>query len=114
MKRIDKILLILFATALVMMLMSGCAQQGNQGASGLNGLQGSPGTTIAAIQFCPSQGPTTHNHFPEQGICINEKIIAAFWDGTNAFLAEIVPGSYTSTSTGLQCTFTIINGCNIQ
>jgi hypothetical protein len=112
--------LIIAVALLLAILVTGCAQQGNMGVQGIPGIDGSPGTPgadgtkVTTVQFCPYQGPTTHSHFPEQGICINGKIIAAYWDGSNAFLAEVVPGTYISTSTGLQCTFTVTNGCNIQ
>lgn len=111
----EKYILAIFLLLLLIVLITGCAgPKGGDGATGAIGLPGRDATPVRTIQFCPQQGPTTYGHFPEEGICINEKIIAAYWDGHNAFLAEVVPGTYISTSTGLQCTFTVTSGCNIQ
>lgn len=107
-----KWLLVIISVLLLSVLMTGCASE--KGAQGIKGIDGTPGTNVTVIQFCPQHGSTTHSHFPEKGICINGAIIAAFWDGTNAFLAEVVPGAYISTSTGLQCSFTVTSGCSIQ
>lgn len=82
-------------------------QTGAPGQTGATGPQGLPGTVIAPIQFCPSQGPTTYGHFPEYGLNIDGMIYAVYWSNTDAFLAQIVPGAYVSTSTGLACSFTI-------
>lgn len=112
----ERYLILLLALLLLLIVVSGCAQgsPGQQGSIGPVGPPGQDATPVTTIQFCPEQGSTTYGHFPEQGICINEKIIAAYWDGHNAFLAQVVPGTYTSTSTGLQCTFTVTSGCHIQ
>lgn len=106
-----KYVLVILVILILLMLMTGCAQQGNMGNDGPAGQDSKP---ITIVQFCKNQGPTTPGHYPEQGLCINEKIYAVYWDGNNSFLAEVIPGSYISTSTGLQCSFSVINGCNIQ
>lgn len=89
---------------------------GSPGVQGPSGVPGTPATNVTTVEFCPGQGQTTYGHFPEQGICIEGKIYAVYWDqvNLNAWLAEIVPGVYISTATGLQCTFTVYANCNIQ
>lgn len=89
---------------------------GPSGSPGVQGLPGAPATDVTTVEFCPGQGQTTYGHFPEYGICIEGKIYAVYWDKTNlnAWIAEIVPGVYMSTATGLQCTFTVLNNCKIQ
>lgn len=86
---------------------------GPAGMPGATGSAGAPGTSVTVVQLCPNQGQTTYGHFPEQAECIGNKLYAVYWDGTNAFLAEIVSGTYMSTSTGLQCTF-VSNGCQVS
>lgn len=87
---------------------------GSSGTIGPQGVPGLPGTTITGVQFCPGQGPTTYGHFPEFGLCISGTIFGVYFDNQNAFLAQIVPGTYISTSTGLACTFTVLPNCIIQ
>ncbi len=96
-------------------LIGSTGPMGLVGSTGVQGPQGIPGeieTTV--VQFCKSQGSTTYGHFPEQGLCINHKLYGVFYDGSNAWLAEIVPGNYISTSTGLQCNFTVLVSCEVQ
>ena len=80
---------------------------------GHDGQDGTNATPVTEVQFCPEQGATTYGHFPEQGLCINNKILAVFFMGGMAFLAEVPPGAYVSTSTGLQCSFKVIQGCEV-
>lgn len=127
-----------FVSVILCIYISACAmpkgdrgdvgQIGEQGQSGLNGqdgkdgeqgAQGEPGQDLAnvhTVQFCISQGSTTHTpgHFPEYGICISNKLYAVMDDSFHAWLAEIVPGTYQTTSTGLICTFTVLTNCGIQ
>lgn len=90
---------------------------GATGLTGVQGEQGQPGidgTQVLNVQFCPLEGPTTYGHFPEFGLCIGGKLMAVYYDGQNAWLAEIVPGTYSSTATGLQCTFTVSTNCEVS
>lgn len=89
---------------------------GQPGTAGANGQDGRDASGVTTVQFCPSQGPTTHGHFPEQGLCVADKLYAVYWDkpGLNAWLAEIVPGTYGSTATGLSCTFVVSPGCVVS
>lgn len=126
------IISILLSVAIVL---SGCGKpkDGLNGQQGPSGVQGSPGATgpvgqsgamglpgtnaslTTIVQFCPSQGSTVYpNNFPEVGECLGGNIYAVYYDGHNAWLAEIVPGTYISTATGLQCTFTVLSNCQIQ
>ncbi len=88
-------------------------ETGPKGDKGDQGEPGLPGTVITPVQFCPNQGSTAYGHFPEQGLCIANKLYGVYWDGHNSFLAELAPGAYISTSTGLQCNFTIGTGCAV-
>lgn len=90
---------------------------GADGQNGSNGHDGAPGqdaTPVYSVQFCANQGATTYGHFPEQALCVNHKLYAVFWDGGNAFLAEIAPGAYRTTSTGLICNFTVAANCVVS
>ena len=87
---------------------------GTNGADGQDGSDGQDASPTTVVQFCPAQGATTYGHFPEKGLCIANKLYGVYYDGHNAFLAEIVAGNYTSTSTGLACSFTVVGGCVIQ
>ena len=81
-----------------------------------NGMNGANATPVTTVEFC-QQGVTHYpNHFPEYGLCIAGSIYAVYWDqaNENAWLAEIVPGRYKSTATGLQCTFTVNSNCGIS
>ena len=86
--------------------------------NGSIGPQGNPGmdaTPTTVIQFCSKQDDTIYpSNFPEQGLCINHNLYGVYWDGKNAWLAEIVPGSYLSTATGLGCTFTVSKDCVVS
>ena len=89
-------------------------QNGRDGSNGLNGRDGTDVTPVTMVQFCKSQGVTVYpNHFPEYGFCIGGNIFATYFDGRNAFTAMLVAGDYISTSTGLQCTFTVASNCQI-
>jgi hypothetical protein len=114
----------LFIVVLVMMLV-GCGKgdtgaqgrqgiAGNIGATGAAGPAGSDGNSITPVQFCAGQPQVYPSSFPEYGLCINGDIYGVYWDNTNSFLAKLSPGAYTSTSTGLQCTFNILPGCVVQ
>ena len=88
--------------------------QGPQGPGGVNGTNGTSGvnaTPVTIVTFCPGYTPT---RYPEIGVCINSRIYATFWDGHQAWLAEVVPGSYRSTSTGAPCNFTILANCQVR
>lgn len=87
---------------------------GATGPTGASGANGQDATPVLVTQFCASQGNTTYGHFPEKGLCIGNKLYGVYWDSTNAFLAEIVPGNYISTSTGLQCSFTVEANCVVH
>lgn len=95
---------------------------GTPGQVGPQGIQGQPGaagetsfsTNVSFIQFCPNEGPTTYGHFPEQGLVVGDQILGVYYDGVNAWLAEIVPGTYNSTATGLGCTFQVNVGGTVQ
>lgn len=87
---------------------------GPMGPSGSTGAPGQNATPVTTVEFCPGQGSTTYGHFPEYGLCIGNNLYGLYWDGKNAFLAEIVPGKYISTSTGLQCTFIVDANCKVS
>jgi hypothetical protein len=102
---------------LALLLLNACSHEQGTVIAGPKGDTGAPGqdaTPVKTVQFCPSQGATTYGHFPEYGLCIGNEIYAVFWDKNNAFLAKVVPGTYTSTSTGLQCTFTVAADCEVK
>lgn len=81
------------------------------GAPGQQGQQGLPGTATTAVQFCPGYTTTYPSSFPEFGFCSQGSIYAVYWDGHNAWLAEVVPGYYASTSTSAPCNFHVAANC---
>lgn len=83
------------------------------GTAGAVGPAGTPGTLVVAVEFCPSLGDTVYpSSFPEYGLCIEGNIYAVYWSGTQAFMAEVVPGVYDSTSPQ-GCSFTVATDCSI-
>lgn len=72
------------------------------------------GSQITAVQFCAGQVEQYPTSFPEYGLCLNNTLYAVYWDGHNSWLAQVAPGNYLSTATGLQCNFTITTGCTVQ
>lgn len=92
-------------------------ETGSQGEVGQTGPQGNSGidaTPVLAVRFCPSQGATTTSHFPEYGFCLGNVLYGVFEDGFHSWMGQVIPGTYTSTSTGLQCTFTVLANCAVQ
>lgn len=90
---------------------------GTNGTNGVDGTNGTDGTIVTPIQFCSQYGATVYpSNFPEYGICINGNIYAVYWDqaNMNAWFAEIVPGLYMSTATGLMCDFVVAPNCVIN
>lgn len=83
---------------------------GVQGVAGPQGAAGKDGTQVMMVQFCPAV-VGHYGIFPEYGTCVNGIMYGVYWDGKNAWQAEIYPGNYQSTATGLQCTFTLTNNC---
>lgn len=69
---------------------------------------------VTMVQFCPGYTTTYPSTFPEFGICISGNIYAVYWDSSNSWLSEVVPGQYLSTSTSAPCTFTVLSNCQIQ
>lgn len=85
---------------------------------------GNPSYTIApdpvlppvttTVKFCVGQTTSYPTSFPEYGLCLDNIIYGVFWDGHNAWWAQIPKGNYISTSTGLQCNFKVLDNCVIQ
>lgn len=88
----------------------------SNGRPGSQGIQGSPGTSVTAVQFCPNYQLTYPSTFPEVGMCFSNVLYAVYWDkaNLNAWLTEIPPGYYASTSTSAPCNFTVMPNCGVQ
>lgn len=87
---------------------------GSQGAPGTNGQDGTDATPITVVELCPSYGATSYpNSFPELAVCLDNNLYGVYWSGTEAFLAEIVPGTYASTSPDA-CTLTVAANCVVS
>lgn len=86
---------------------------GADGAKGDKGDKGQDGASPEMIKFCPQYVTTYPSTFPEYGICLSNKLFAVYYDGNHAFLAEIVPGRYVSTSPNT-CSFTVKANCVIE
>lgn len=94
--------------------MSACTFYWRPGPAGPQGIPGISGTITKVVQFCSTQIPQYPTSFPEIGLCIDGILYADYWDGKNSWLTQVTPGLYMSTSTGLQCNFTVLPGCIIQ
>lgn len=90
--------------------------QGPVGPSGPQGIPGTNATSVTPVKLCPDVVPSYPTVFPEYSLCIGSKLYAVYWhQGPNtAFLAELLPGSYTTTSLNNNCNFTVIaNSCTV-
>jgi hypothetical protein len=87
---------------------------GKDGIDGTNGVDGKDATGVYMVKFCEDQNDPSYGYFPEFGFCISGKIYATFWDDKNAFTTELSEGWYTTTSTGLKCTFYVGENCTIE
>lgn len=87
---------------------------GSNGLQGVQGVAGQNATPVSVVQFCSGYTTTYPGSFPEQAICVDNELLAVYWDGSNAWLAEIVPGYYASTSTSAPCNFTVEANCVIS
>jgi hypothetical protein len=85
---------------------------GVNGQNGNNGNNGIDGTVITSIKFCPNIPDTYPSSFPEYGVCMNNQLYAVYWNGSQAFLALLTPGNYSSTSPQ-GCSFHVVSGCSI-
>lgn len=77
------------------------------------GPQGPPGTQVTMVQFCTNYNTNYPSTFPEYGFCVNGNLYATYWDGTDAWTSEVVPGNYESTSTSAPCNFSVSQNCAI-
>lgn len=67
---------------------------------------------VTMVQFCSNYTTTYPSSFPEFGFCIGGVLYATYWNGSQAFTAEVVPGLYESTSPQ-GCTFTVYANCEV-
>ncbi len=86
---------------------------GQNGSNGTNGQNGTPGTLVTPVQLCANYITVYPSSFPEYAFCIGGSLYAVYWNGTQAFNAQIVPGIYMSTSPQ-GCSFTVLPGCLVQ
>jgi hypothetical protein len=86
---------------------------GPTGPQGTSGVNGTNGNGVTMVQFCPNVTTMYPSTFPEFGFCVGGILYATYWNGTNAWTAEIVPGVYMSTSTSAPCNFTVVTNCGI-
>lgn len=80
-------------------------QDGAVGATGAQGIPGAAGTSVFAVKLCPGVPVVYPTSFPESALCLQNKLYGVYWDGIHAFLAELPPGNYSSTSP---------QGCNLR
>lgn len=98
------------------LLIPACGMPGPQGSQGVPGPRGPKGeaANIGMIKFCPGYDTVYPRTFPEFGMCVSDVLYAVYWDKQNAWLAEVVPGRYDSTSTSAPCSFTVKPMCKIE
>lgn len=96
----------------MMITCANSAQLITNGTPGVNGAPGAPGQAAQPVQFCSQYA--NNSGFPEYGFCINNNLYGVFWDGHNAWMAELPPGGYSSTSSGAPCNFTILPNCQVS
>lgn len=83
---------------------------GPLGPIGPAGPKGTDATPVTVVQLCTQYSTVYPSSFPEQAFCLNNTLYAVYWTGSQAFLAEIAPGYYASTSPQ-GCSFTVRAGC---
>lgn len=84
---------------------------GKDGTDGTNGANGVDATPVTLVKLCP--GDTVYaSSFPEYALCINDELYAIY--SSVAALVKIPPGTYSSSSAGSSCAFTVVDGCEIQ
>lgn len=88
----------------------GTGPQGPAGNTGSTGPQGEPGQSVTGVKFCPNVADVHSSTFPEYGLCLDNKIYAVYWSGSQAFLAYLTPGNYSTTSINSNCNFTVTLG----
>jgi hypothetical protein len=86
---------------------------GTAGVNGSNGVNGTPGTIVTPIKFCTGFTQSYPSTFAESGLCINNKIYGVYSEN-GGFLAELLPGTYSSNGINSSCTFKITENCGIQ
>jgi len=91
----------------------GPAGQSITGAAGINGTNGVDASGVTMVQFCPGYTTTYPSVFPEFATCVSGSLYAVYWDGKNAWQAEVVPGLYESTSTSAPCNFKVGFNCSV-
>jgi hypothetical protein len=87
---------------------------GKDGVDGKDGPAGEDGTEITVVKFCPNIPAIYPFSFPEIGFKINNKIYAVFSGSAGSGLVELIPGTYTTTTTNLGCTFKVKIGGVIE
>jgi len=94
---------------LVVLAFTACGPEliGPPGPKGPTGAAGQAGVapSMVPIQLCPQQVIQYPSSFPESALCIEGKLYGVMWNGTSAWLAELPPGNYASTSP---------SGCNLH
>lgn len=79
---------------------------GSNGAAGAN-------AALSVVNFCSTQ-TVYPSAFSEVGLCIADTLYAVYWDSRNAWLTEIPPGNYRTTSTSVPCNFTVATNCQVS
>lgn len=82
-------------------------KNGEKGDTGATGAAGMNATSVEFVKFCNSANPS-YGSFPEYGMRVGTKIYAVY-SANNGFLTLLSPGTYVTTSTGLNCNFTVNN-----
>jgi len=113
-------------TIALLLLMVSCGQQ--QGINGINGLNGTNGqdgidgingqdgqdAQLETIKFCPDLEDVYPKSFPEYGLCIGNKVYAVYSTNNTAFLSYLTPGTYITTSNGINCRFqVVVDSCEV-
>lgn len=112
----------LIAIALLLVLiLTGCAQQGNMGTPGVQGAPGDTGpigapgkdaNPVKIVQLCP--GTTMYpSTYVEIAFCVDSKLYGTY-SANGGFSTELPPGNYSSNAIGSSCNFTILSNCVIQ
>lgn len=85
---------------------------GIDGTNGVDGRDGTNAATVEMIKFCPMI-TGSYGNFPEYGFRLDGKVYAIY-SLPVAFLTQLYPGNYTTTSDGQNCSFTVNADGSIQ
>lgn len=82
-------------------------QKGDKGDQGEQGQNGQDATPVQMVKLCPMIESGYPYSFPEYAFLISGKYYATYSTNNIAWTAQLYPGTYQTTTTGINCQFTV-------